>query len=80
MVRRFIAATGIAFITSALLFKPTHAKDVPELSRYGVGGLLILIVAWVLYGDSVMLERIIVVLALAGAGVAMNRLRMALSL
>ena len=80
MVRRIVAVVGVAFCTSALLFKPTHAAAVPELARYGAGGFLLLFVAWILYGDPALIERMIIILALAGSGVAANRLRMALSL
>ena len=79
-MRRIIAALGLAFCTSVLLYKPTHARDIPELARYGTGGFLLLAVGWLLYGDAALTERMIVILALSGSGVAANRLRMALGL
>ena len=55
-----------------------HDDGVPELARYVMGGLTILLSFYIIYGDEEECERLIVALTAAGLGVAGNRLRMAL--
>ena len=68
------------FLSSLLLYEPTHREHVPELARYGVGGVVVMIAYALLYpGDDTGLRRISLALSCAGVGVGAARvLRMLL--
>lgn len=70
-----VVAVLTGFLASALLYKRTHEPGFPELARYAVGGLLVVLVHGILYppGDQER-ERLFAALAAAGLGVAAARL------
>ena len=72
---RLLAAMVAGFVTSLWLYRPTHREGFPELARYAVGGLLVVLVHGILYppGENER-ERLFAALAAAGLGVAANRL------
>ena len=77
MIYKVLIATGAAFGASALLYEKLHAPAIPELARYGVGGLTIILVALLLFGEDTAL-KVAVAVSAAGVGVTLNRLRMAI--
>ena len=44
-----VVAVLTGFLASALLYKRTHEPGFPELGRYAVGGLLVVLVHGILY-------------------------------
>lgn len=74
-MRRILEASALGFLASVLLYQRTHAEGVPELARYGVGGLLIAACYAVLYpGDRDGALRVFAAAAAAGFGVTTARL------
>ncbi len=78
MIAKAIISILSGFSFSVLGYKILHRPQIPELARYGVGGLLVLFVSYILYEDEEFSLRALFVLALAGAGVCINRFRMQL--
>lgn len=73
---KYIYAFITAFGCSALLYRISHKDQIPELARYSLGGLLVIAVLHILYGDQSTTERAFVATAIAGLGVGVNRVRM----
>ena len=73
MVERVLLVCGLAFGTSGLLYERMHQSNVPELARYGVGGILIIVSAYILFGFDVA-AKVATAVTLAGAGVSFYRL------
>lgn len=70
-----VIAVVIGFLSSTLLYKPAHEPGFPELGRYVVGGLVVLLAYAVLHpGDREGLRRLWLALATAGVGVGAARL------
>lgn len=70
-----IAAVLVGFLTSALFYKQTHGAGFPELARYVLGGLVVLVAYALLHpGDRVGLRRVWLALSIAGLGVGIARL------
>ncbi|MBN2389906.1 MAG: hypothetical protein JXR84_04240 [Anaerolineae bacterium] len=73
---RFLVAFMVSVASSALFYKPTHHPNVPELARYTIGGVLVLAVLYLLYGDEDEVKHTFMATAIAGLGVATNRIRL----
>lgn len=72
---RLLIATVVGFLASALLYHRTHAPSFPELARYALGGVVVLLAFAVLHpGDDAGLRRLLLALACSGLGVAAARL------
>ena len=70
-----VVAVLTGFLASALLYKRTHEPGFPELGRYALGGLTVLLAYGVLYpGDRDGLRRTFLALAATGVGVGAARL------
>jgi hypothetical protein len=72
---KILAGMVAGFLASFFLYRPTHREGFPELARYAIGGLLVVLVHGILYppGDQER-ERLFAALAAAGLGVAAARL------
>ena len=77
LLERMALAVIIGFGGSCALFDLLHRPNAPEMARYGSGGLLIVLGAYVLFGEDAALQ-VLEAAALVGMGTALNRLRMAL--
>lgn len=77
-VQRMLNAGLLAFCISYALYDTTHRPNMPELLRYIVGGLTILVVDYVLYRDDQRFGESFVSMGIAALGVGANRLRMEL--
>lgn len=72
---RLLTATVIGFLASALLYQRTHAAGFPELARYALGGVVVLLAFAVLHpGDDAGLRHLLLALSCAGLGVSAARL------
>ena len=72
---RLLIATVVGFLASALLYHRTHAAGFPELARYALGGVVVLLAFAVLHpGDDAGLRRLLLALACSGLGVSAARL------
>ena len=70
-----IVATAVSFITSALLYHPTHRRDFPELGRYVLGGLLVVAAHRLLFpAEREGVHRLGAALAATGLGVGLARI------
>ena len=70
-----VVAVLTGFLASALLYKRTHEPGFPELGRYALGGLTVLLTYGVLHpGDRDGLRRTWLALATTGVGVGAARL------
>ena len=77
MVEKGLLGVVAGAVASALLYDPMHKRNIPELARYGVGSVLIVAIVYMLYGEKAAL-RTLAAASLAGAGVGINRLVMAM--
>lgn len=70
-----VVAVLTGFLASALLYKRTHEPGFPELARYVIGGLAVLLAYAALHpGDESGLRRVLAALACTGVGVGAARL------
>lgn len=72
---RLLMAVLPGFLVSALLYRRTHVSGFPELARYVIGGLTVLVAYAFLYPeDEEGLYRTFLALAATGVGVGAARL------
>lgn len=72
---RMLAAVVPGFLASALLYRRTHVTGFPELARYVLGGLTMLVAYSILHpNDEDGLRRTFLALAATGVGVGAARL------